>query len=204
MTSYLAPVRWRRRTDEASIRTALLDAALQCYQHRGIAGTTMANIAAQAGVTRPTIYRRFNSHTALLQAVVRRELERFWLAIHSAFENSPASLGDYLADVLACSLLEARAQHSPPLLFLPGVRPIVRDILVSDRRHLYAFAHWLRANHERRDGPSSRKRRNWLLLCEGFNRLLASYLDQPSLVCRSEVELGNQLRNLLNWQHANP
>ena len=56
-------------------REATLDAAAACYLRLGVARTTAADIAREAGFSRATLYRRFGSHEAVFLAVLTRESE---------------------------------------------------------------------------------------------------------------------------------
>lgn len=50
----------------------ILDAAGRCFADRGVAGTTIADVARAAGVSRPTVYRWFADRDALLAVFVER------------------------------------------------------------------------------------------------------------------------------------
>jgi AcrR family transcriptional regulator len=52
-----------------------LDAAATCYLRIGVAKTTAADIAREAGVSRATLYRRYGSHESIFLAVLTRESE---------------------------------------------------------------------------------------------------------------------------------
>jgi AcrR family transcriptional regulator len=56
-------------------KAAVLDAAGGCYLRLGVAKTTAADIAAAAGISRATLYRRFGSHESIFLAVLERESE---------------------------------------------------------------------------------------------------------------------------------
>jgi AcrR family transcriptional regulator len=56
-------------------KAAVLDAAAGCYLRLGVAKTTAADIAAAAGISRATLYRRFGSHESIFLAVLERESE---------------------------------------------------------------------------------------------------------------------------------
>lgn len=61
--------------DETEARERLLDAASRCMASRGIPKTTLSAIAAEAGVTRPTIYRYFDGRDHVVgQALTRAGL----------------------------------------------------------------------------------------------------------------------------------
>jgi AcrR family transcriptional regulator len=61
-------------------REAILDAALRVFCSGSYAGTTTAEIAAEAGVTEPVIYRHFASKRALWLACVDEAWARFRVA----------------------------------------------------------------------------------------------------------------------------
>ena len=60
-----------RRTKEeaAKTRAAIVDAGLACFDRRGIAGTTLADIATEAGVTKGAIYHHFAGKEAILHEI---------------------------------------------------------------------------------------------------------------------------------------
>ncbi len=51
-------------------RERLLEAAARCIARDGIAGASIAAVATQAGVSRPTVYRNFADHQALIEATL--------------------------------------------------------------------------------------------------------------------------------------
>lgn len=53
--------------------TVILNAAKACYLRVGVAKTTAADIAREAGVSRATLYRRFPSHNDIFLAVLARD-----------------------------------------------------------------------------------------------------------------------------------
>lgn len=63
-------------SDEA--RERLMDAAVRCLQRFGFEKTGMSDIAAEAGVTKPTVYNYFDSRDELLRAGILRAAS--WLA----------------------------------------------------------------------------------------------------------------------------
>jgi AcrR family transcriptional regulator len=50
--------------DESEARARLCEATLQCITRMGLPKTSMSDIAKEAGVTRPTLYKHFNSKTS--------------------------------------------------------------------------------------------------------------------------------------------
>ncbi len=65
--SYVAP---RREEQARATRRAILDAAHTRFLRDGFAGTTMAAIAAEAGVSVPTLYKLFGNKAGLANAMV--------------------------------------------------------------------------------------------------------------------------------------
>lgn len=64
---------------------AILDAALRLFVERGFHGTAVPEVAEEAGVAAGTIYHYFESKTALVNALYRREKEKVTRAIHASF-----------------------------------------------------------------------------------------------------------------------
>jgi TetR/AcrR family acrAB operon transcriptional repressor len=57
----------RRTKEEAALtRSAIVEAGLACFDRRGITGTTLAEIAAEAGVTKGAVYHHFPGKLAIL------------------------------------------------------------------------------------------------------------------------------------------
>src|SRR5580704_15822932 len=67
--------------------TAILDAAADCVLAFGVRRTSLSDVARRAGVSRPTVYRRWPDLTALVADVMTRE----WLAAFAAVEPDPAA-----------------------------------------------------------------------------------------------------------------
>jgi AcrR family transcriptional regulator len=57
-------------TLQADARERLLEAAVRCVARDGMAGANVAAVAAQAGVSRPTVYRYFADRQALVEATL--------------------------------------------------------------------------------------------------------------------------------------
>jgi AcrR family transcriptional regulator len=70
----------RRRLPVAQRRELIVDAAGRLFGERGYAGTRLDDVAAAAGVTKPILYRHFESKRALYLALLERhrdDLARF-------------------------------------------------------------------------------------------------------------------------------
>jgi AcrR family transcriptional regulator len=58
-------------------REQLLDVGRRLFAERGLDGTSIEEIAAQAGVSKPVVYEHFGGKEGLYAVVVDREVERF-------------------------------------------------------------------------------------------------------------------------------
>ena len=67
----------RERSDAARNREALLAAAARLVEHCGVDAVTMDNVAAEAGVGKGTVFRRFDSREGLMAALLNRSETEF-------------------------------------------------------------------------------------------------------------------------------
>ena len=58
-------------------RAQLLDIGRRLFAERGLDGTSIEEIAAKAGVSKPVVYEHFGGKEGLYAVVVDREVERF-------------------------------------------------------------------------------------------------------------------------------
>lgn len=185
------------RTEQADTRTRLIDAAEHCYGRLGINATGMADIAEHAQIARRTVYRYFGNREAMLDAVVRREVERFWQSFH-ATQKKFDDLGVYLVEALIFTLKHAPTTNSHRFLFNEEVLPLVNKMYIDNRQHTLervAVLQTIYENHRQRGGI--RPQLDLIMLCEWFNRLAVSYLAAPSPFYRSEPELRALFRAML-------
>jgi AcrR family transcriptional regulator len=78
------------RVDEAADRTSqrILDAALAEAAAVGLQRITVEDVVRRAGVSRMTVYRRYPRRDDLVEALVRRETQRFLAAVAFAIESA--------------------------------------------------------------------------------------------------------------------
>jgi AcrR family transcriptional regulator len=82
MTSLLELVLAEDETDE--VGESVVDAALAEFLAYGLRRTTVDLVARRAGVSRATLYRRFDGKDALVQAVLVRECRLFFRSVAAA------------------------------------------------------------------------------------------------------------------------
>lgn len=95
----------------AEARERITAAARSCYSRKGIAQTTMADVAAAAKVVRATLYRYFPSRESVLLAVFREEIRSFLDRFRSEVGEAERFC-DFLLDYLVFAV---RAAGSTPL-----------------------------------------------------------------------------------------
>ena len=124
-----APRRAGGRPPDPSKDEAILDGARASFFQHGFAAATMEDVAARAGVSKVTVYKRFPDTEALFEATVRREMRR----MEDAFEAWPYADGS-LAERL-------NAYGSILLRFLYSTEHMLLDrMLAHDLKHSPAMA----------------------------------------------------------------
>jgi|GEM_PF-5826787 len=73
-----------RHDDPIRAREHILMATYKVVTNKGIDKTTIAEIAKQAKVSRPTIYRYFDSRDDIVQSLLARRQEEFFQGMHQA------------------------------------------------------------------------------------------------------------------------
>jgi AcrR family transcriptional regulator len=85
------------REEAAAINDRVLEGARNAFCRQGISGASMDEIATAVGVTKHTIYRRYPSKAALLEAVVERDLSRFEAEMRSVPGSGTAASDPIMA-----------------------------------------------------------------------------------------------------------
>jgi TetR/AcrR family transcriptional regulator len=88
----------------------ILDTARSVFETYGVRRANIEDVAARAGVSRSTIYRRFPSKDDLFEKVVRREAEVFFTTLDQATTGR-----DPQAAVIEAFALGVRLVHDSPL-----------------------------------------------------------------------------------------
>ena len=109
-----------RRTSPASRRLLIEDAATRLFARRGFAATTVDDIVEAAGLTKPMLYRHFDSKQELCVSLLERSRDELTAAPLSRFEP-----GSQDASSLLAPMLDAWLEHvelhpdAARLLFAP-------------------------------------------------------------------------------------
>ncbi len=99
-------------------RAQLLDVGRRLFAERGLDGTSIEEIAARAGVSKPVVYEHFGGKEGLYAVVVDREVERFLTMATTLLEGEDTMAKFELA---AVELLRYIQENSD------GFRILVRD-----------------------------------------------------------------------------
>ena len=143
-TSRAAPGRDPRR------RRALLDAADRIIRREG-PDVSMASIAAEAGITKPILYRHFGDKSGLYQALAERHTRLLIDSVRTAFrrpgeirDRARAAIDTYLAAIAANRHLygflvhragaEDTATHSAMSTLIRGLGGELAEILLEEGR----------------------------------------------------------------------
>ena len=121
------------------IRERILDAATACLLAEGLDARLHAMIAERAGVSRPTVYKYVGDQSAIVTAVLDRELDQFFSAVVPILRTSD-DLEQHLIDAVVFVVDYARghvllqkALVEYPELILPvlttGAGPLVERIV---------------------------------------------------------------------------
>ncbi len=138
-----AEPRWRRRKGDRPVE--ILDAAARVFGERGFAAARLDDVAAEAGVTKGTIYLYYKSKQELLKAVVRHFIIDQVSGRERDIAESDAPTADILRNIFSsfgflkaqapqpvlAKLIIAEAQNFPDL-----ARFYVEEVLVRSRQQI--------------------------------------------------------------------
>jgi AcrR family transcriptional regulator len=100
-------------------REQLLDIGRRLFAEKGLDGTSIEEIAAQAGVSKPVVYEHFGGKEGLYAVVVDREVERFLNMATTLLDEGEDNMAKF--EVAAVQLLRYIQENSD------GFRILVRD-----------------------------------------------------------------------------
>ena len=161
------------RVDEAADRTSqrILDAALTEAAAVGLQRITVEDVVRRAGVSRMTAYRRYPRRDDLVEALVRRETQRFLGAVADAIDSS-AVAGDGVAEAFIAAVSFAR-EH-------PILRRATRSepVPIADSVELVTMGSAFIANYIHGDEPGVPSQQvRWV--ADVFARLFFTYISMP-------------------------
>jgi len=177
MATLTTPERILRRTRR---RNELLDVADRVVQARG-PGVSMDEIAAEAGITKPILYRHFGDKDGLYEALTQRYVDELASAIRPAVqaeeprERLAAAIDAYLAYV-------EREPERYRFLLHAGEQPRTAPIVADFRRSHIATCAFTAAENLQRAGLDPGFAEPWAQCVNGMVRAAgSSWLETRSL-----------------------
>ncbi|TIQ37676.1 MAG: TetR/AcrR family transcriptional regulator [Mesorhizobium sp.] len=174
----VSPDTFPPRSHEAK-RISVVDAAASVFCREGYAGANIDLIAAEAGVSRQTVYNHHGDKEKLFMAVVRDLTERCNAGIFATIATFPDQPIDLEADLIAFAVRMNRN-----CICNRDGRFLRKLIQAEGERYPELFAEW------REQGPG----RTWSALAARFARLAyAGHLsiDDPDVAARQFLALVN-------------
>lgn len=169
----------RPRASADEVRVHIVDAAAVCYARRGVARTTMDDVAREAGHGRATLYRHFRSRHDLGLAVLAQETVRFL----GHMEDRLRAAGS-LHDVVVTSFVDgAAAYESHHLLqMMERIEPhlLLPAVAVPESPVLSALTELLLSHVERHARDHRLARRSPRRFAAWIARAALSYTLSPS------------------------
>jgi AcrR family transcriptional regulator len=163
----------------AAKRLSILEAATDAFCREGYAGANIDMIAAEAGVSRQTVYNHHGDKEKLFVAVVRALTERANAGIFATLCTFP----DHPADIEA-ELVEFAVRLHRDCICNNDGKYLRKLIEAEGQRYPELFAQW------REDGPE----KTWTALAARFARLAHAghlHLDDPDVAARQFLALIN-------------
>jgi AcrR family transcriptional regulator len=177
MSALTTPERALRRTRR---RNELLDVADRVIQARG-PGVSMDEIAAEAGISKPILYRHFGDKDGLYEALTRRYVDELAAALRPAVqapqprERLAAAIDAYLAYV-------EREPERYRFLLHAGEQPRTASIVAEFRRSHIASCAFTSADNLRHAGLDPGFAEPWAECVNGMVRAAGtSWLETRSL-----------------------
>lgn len=179
---------WHGASPESSTaaRRHLLEAAQACIERHGFSKVTLSDVAAEAGVTRPTVYRYFGSAEELLNAAAVTASGGYLERTRARAMRLEDPI-ERVVEALAISISEI--PDDPYLDELFRMRDVVsvyaanRNAFVSNELRLYFGDHWKGDDQDLDE------------FAEILLRLLKSFLDDPG----PERDVAELRRYLSRW-----
>lgn len=195
----MARLRWGEDApvDPSDARRRLLDAAEACFAHYGVMKTTVEDVAAEARVSRATVYRYFDGRDELILGVLMREANRFLGRLSKRLERG-SEFSATVVDGVVYTLDTVRSDPHLAMLFAPDAAGVTGAIAGASEALFAATAEFLRPLLTRaqergqlRPGVDPDEAAEWIL------RTILSLLTVRGPVARSEPATRRYLTTFL-------
>ena len=178
------------RAPSSQKRQAILDAARALFVQRGYAGTSMDDVAAQAHVSKQTVYSHFVDKARLFNELIAADIADSETSTHPLIESMPMTerlerdlqvfARAHLADVMQPELLRMRRMLIGEAERFPALAKAWYE--AGPMRSCAVFAVWFKALDERgllrvADPLLAAQQFNWLVLSIPVNAAMAEPSD---------------------------
>lgn len=174
---------WLLGDRTVAARERILDAAAACFARQGVSGTSVGDVAAEAGCSRPTIYRYFEDRDGLRAAFVEREAGRIGEDVAQVIARLDDP-GERLVIGITEALRRVRGNATLSSWFDPTEAGATDQLA----RASAAIAGFVEPFVRSDDAAATRRRTDWVI------RAVLSFLTSPA---ESEQEERTMIRDLL-------
>lgn len=178
--------------DSETTRTHLLNVAEKCFERYGIGRTTMEDIAAEARVSRPTLYRYFGDRDSLITSISQRRAQKFAGKMRSVFTGFDTFEEKLVEGMLHLGRIGQRDQFFSQLITPETVGEAHQVLMAPDAALDFAAEVWgpvldeAEEAGELADGIDRRLAYQWLT---AINILLIGWIDNAGSVQDQHREL---------------
>jgi AcrR family transcriptional regulator len=169
---------------------AIVTAAISCFEQWGIQRTRVEDIALEAGLARPNVYRHFASKEAIIHAVVLRAIQTHHrrLAEHFPLEGSAADLivGTLISGIRDSGHEVAALTRSDSLHLTARSVASAPEIIAVLRDHWKPVLEYARQQGELRDHVDIDAATRWLVFVQ-LSHLAIPELDPPPDALEAEL-----------------
>jgi len=196
----MTEVRWGEQSpvgpDEA--RARILEAAVSCWETKGVRKTTIGDVARAARVTRPTVYKYFRNRDDIILGLMMREGPGFVGRVAAHVQKQDLGFQDGIVEGVLYCILVLPEDRWYGLLFADDALPITRRLVLGSNELLDLAGSVLvqlfepaRLEGRLRAELDPRDFLEWTI------RLVFSYAVTPSPGGPNEAALRRMIENLL-------
>ncbi|MEU6534334.1 TetR/AcrR family transcriptional regulator [Streptomyces sp. NPDC047000] len=176
--SLLARAIARPETEEKLARR-ILDAALEQFTTFGLRRSSVDDVAKRAGVSRVTVYRRFQNKDGLVEACLLREGSRFFQELDSAVASLP-TMADRVVEGFVVTLRHTRAHPLFGGLLRLEPEVVLPYFTVQGSSSLTATTEYLTGHLRRAQQAEGRPESDPRPVAELMVRIAVSFLLNPA------------------------
>ncbi|MET0385139.1 MAG: TetR/AcrR family transcriptional regulator [Polyangiales bacterium] len=198
-----SPKPTRRRLDAAAARELILDAAEKRLVVVGPSGIRLQDVAADAGLSHPTVLHHFGSRELLVKAVITRSIEAINASLVAAIQASAGKVTQMEAIFETVAGALERGGHARVMLWLALEGHLIDDAKVQ-LTDIIDAAHALRVERKKQSRKPPRDDTARLVVLAGL-ALLGGAVLAPSMLAnaglpsdpRARVEFRKWLTRLM-------